>query len=195
MSGRAPYRKREEVREQILSAAADLFATRSPSDVTLREIAEHGGFQHSLVHRHFSTKDNLVDAVIQRTIAEYAAVVADAPDAAAGFVLGLDHMAEHPASFHAMLNALVAQDGARGAGGLSPGFEVHRRQLGDVESTEGVDPDVVVVALMAFTAGWAFLEQRWIDAGGIPEDRRVEARAQVAAMVRRILDREVGADG
>jgi AcrR family transcriptional regulator len=93
MSGRAPYRKRDEVREQILRAAEDLFATRSPSDVTLREIAEHGGFQHSLVHRHFATKDNLIEAVVQRTIEDYAAVVGDATDPADGFVRGMTHMA------------------------------------------------------------------------------------------------------
>ena len=55
---------RDSVRSALIEAAADLFAERGPSRVSVREIATRAGVNHGLVHRHFGSKDGLLKAVM-----------------------------------------------------------------------------------------------------------------------------------
>jgi AcrR family transcriptional regulator len=189
MAERAPYRKQAEVREEILQTAEKVFATRAPSEVTVREIAEAGGFHHSLVHRHFDTKENLVAEVVQRTLNDYVTAVSAYEDPADGIAAAMAHMADHPASFQAMASALL--DERRGAvDDLFPGFAAHRSQLEATRRAGDVDLDVLTIALMAFAAGWAFLERRWMVAGGVGDDEQARVRAEVAGILARVVERE-----
>jgi AcrR family transcriptional regulator len=52
-------------REALLDAAIELFAARGPASVSIRDVARHAGVHHSLVHRHFGTKDDLLAEVIE----------------------------------------------------------------------------------------------------------------------------------
>jgi AcrR family transcriptional regulator len=189
MAERAPYRKQAETREEILQAAEQVFATRAPSEVTVREIADAGGFHHSLIHRHFETKENLVAEVVQRTLADYVTAVSAYEDPAEGIAAGMAHMADHPATFQAMASALL--DERRGADDdLFPGFAAHRSQFDASHDGCAVDLDVLTVALMAFAAGWAFMERRWLVAGGLGDDERERVRAEVAGILARVVARE-----
>jgi AcrR family transcriptional regulator len=49
----------------ILRAAAELMAERSPSEVSLREIAARAGVNYGLIHRHYGTKDRLLVQIFQ----------------------------------------------------------------------------------------------------------------------------------
>jgi AcrR family transcriptional regulator len=49
----------------ILRAAAELMAQRSPSEVTLREIAARAGVNYGLIHRHYGTKEQLLVEIFQ----------------------------------------------------------------------------------------------------------------------------------
>jgi AcrR family transcriptional regulator len=49
----------------ILRSAGELLARKSPSEVSLREIAAHAGVNYGLIHRHFGTKDELVLRLFQ----------------------------------------------------------------------------------------------------------------------------------
>lgn len=186
---RRPYRKKDVVREDILRAAEELFATRSPSSVSLREIAEHGGFQHSLITRHFGTKDELLAEVIRRTLDSYIEAVRDCDDPVDGYLRALEHVAAHPASFHAMALALI--DSGRPVFGddLEPGFALHRDRLrASGASDDEVDLDVLTVALMAFASGWAFMEDRWLQIGGFEDTDRTRVRAQLGVLIRRLIE-------
>src|SRR5688500_17858831 len=57
---------RDEVVDALLDAAERLFATHGPGGVSLRTIAREAGVNHGLVHRHFGTKDALVDRLLER---------------------------------------------------------------------------------------------------------------------------------
>lgn len=186
---RRPYRKKEVVREDILRAAEELFATRSPSAVSLREIAEHGGFQHSLITRHFGTKDELLAEVIRRTLDSYIEAVRSGDDPVEGYMHAVEHVAAHPASFHAMALALL--DAGRPVFGddLQEGFSLHRDRLAAIgDSDDEVDLEVLTVALMAFTAGWAFMEDRWLRIGGFDDADRARVRAQLGVLIRRLIE-------
>jgi len=57
-------------REQILDAATQLFAQQGFNGTTTREVAEQTGVTEALIFRHFSSKEELYWAVIERKIAE-----------------------------------------------------------------------------------------------------------------------------
>lgn len=190
MAERAPYRKRDEVREDILQAAEELLATQPPSEVSLRQIARHGGFQHSLITRHFGSKDELVAEVMQRTMNAYADAVLDTDDPVDGFMRGLEHVASHPASFQTMARALM--DGNRSASGDGPftAFKVHRDRLERNRAGESgaIDLDVLTVALMALTTGWAFTEDRWLRTAGYTDADRARVRQQLSVLIGRLVE-------
>ena len=52
-------------RDALLGAAIELFAERGPASVSIRDIARHAEVHHSLVHRHFGTKDDLLAEAIE----------------------------------------------------------------------------------------------------------------------------------
>jgi AcrR family transcriptional regulator len=56
---------REEVTEATIRAAADLFAARNPSQVSVREIAQAAGVSHALVHRYLGSKDDIFHAALK----------------------------------------------------------------------------------------------------------------------------------
>ena len=66
---------REQTTSRILDVAEELFATRNPRDVTMREIAEKAGVTHPLVHQYVGTKEDLVNAVLVRVATDRTAVV------------------------------------------------------------------------------------------------------------------------
>jgi AcrR family transcriptional regulator len=55
----------DDAKAAILRAAAELMAERSPSEVTLREIAARAGVNYGLIHRHYRTKDRLLVEIFQ----------------------------------------------------------------------------------------------------------------------------------
>ena len=57
---------RDEILDAVLDATERLCAAAGPVDVSLRAIAEAAGVNYGLVHRHFGTKDELFDQLLQR---------------------------------------------------------------------------------------------------------------------------------
>jgi len=48
----------------LIDAGAELFSTRGPAAVGVREVAQRAGVNHGLVHRHFGSKEGLLMAVM-----------------------------------------------------------------------------------------------------------------------------------
>jgi TetR/AcrR family transcriptional regulator, repressor for neighboring sulfatase len=55
---------RDEIVAAILESAAELFAARGPAGVSIRDVANGAGINHSLVFRHVGNKEQLVAAVL-----------------------------------------------------------------------------------------------------------------------------------
>lgn len=76
--------RREATREAILVAAASLFGENGFAGTTIDEIATMAGVAKGAVYHHFSSKELIFEAVLQRTSAALAAdlmaKVAEAPD-------------------------------------------------------------------------------------------------------------------
>jgi len=60
----------EAARQLILAAAATVFSHQSPDIVGLKDVAREAGVSHALVTHYFGTYDALVDAVLERRIAD-----------------------------------------------------------------------------------------------------------------------------
>src|SRR5437867_11035037 len=56
-------------RERLVASARELFATAGV-DVSVEEITHHAGLGMGTLYRHFPTKDDLIDAVLEDAFAE-----------------------------------------------------------------------------------------------------------------------------
>jgi AcrR family transcriptional regulator len=147
--GRPLRRDAEANRQKILKAATEVFAARG-LDVTLDEIAVHGGVGVGTVYRRFPSKELLIEALFEEKIdglVELAARAAERPDAWCAFIdflsaaitlqsknrglsqvlhsscYGQSRVAEARARLFAPLTRLL--DNAKSQGQLRPDFEAH----------------------------------------------------------------------
>jgi len=67
-------REREEVRQKILDAARDLFASEGYERVTMRRIAEAIEYSPTTIYNHFEDKDDLVNALCEEDFGRLLAV-------------------------------------------------------------------------------------------------------------------------
>lgn len=89
---RGPYAKTAARRREILRAARDSFAERGYAASSLRDIAERAGTTHAVVQHHFSSKDELLTAVLtQRDTEEHehGEQAVDGFDSLSGYLTGL----------------------------------------------------------------------------------------------------------
>jgi AcrR family transcriptional regulator len=70
-----PERRRQRTREALLDAAAAVFAKRGFQGASLDEIAETAGYTRGAIYKHFTDKEDLLNAVCvrlnERTFAEF----------------------------------------------------------------------------------------------------------------------------
>jgi TetR/AcrR family acrAB operon transcriptional repressor len=81
-----------ESRELILTAAAELFATKGYRQTTFADVAERSGISRGSIPWHFGSKEGLLLAVLERSVDLLHASLDDAPDP--GAETGLDRMME-----------------------------------------------------------------------------------------------------
>lgn len=68
--GRPLLPENNETRERILTAAQELFATRSFTQVNVREITDAAAVSLGAINYHFGSKDGLVTALFRRSVPE-----------------------------------------------------------------------------------------------------------------------------
>lgn len=61
---------RAERKEQILRAAANVFARKGLADATISDIAARAGVSHGLLYRHFASKEEVFAAVVDQAYSE-----------------------------------------------------------------------------------------------------------------------------
>jgi AcrR family transcriptional regulator len=149
---------RDEVVEALLDAAARLIATSPPDEVSLRGIARAADVNHGLVHRHFGTRDDLIERLLERTARHWTAELETTGDYrhAMESILGTDEEAEASAGTWLRLLAwsLLTEPPGRSA-------ESHRRyatldQLPPLLSGDNDDAASTTAAALALVFGWRF---------------------------------------
>ena len=160
---------REETTALILDAAEGLFATRNPNEVTVREVAKRAGVSHALVHQYVGTKDELLNAVIQRVATDRAALVKRSPS--------LDEAVSRLAT-EVLTNRVYTKTVVRSAmdgveyvsldGRIVTGHALIKL-AGDTAASgakpgpapRGIDNNVLVAAISALLFGWGAIED-WV---------------------------------
>jgi len=70
-------RQRENLRQQILDAALDVFATEGFQRVSMRRLAEKIEYSPSTIYMHFTSKDDLFECVCEQTFAQLSDMFAE----------------------------------------------------------------------------------------------------------------------
>jgi AcrR family transcriptional regulator len=71
-------RGKQQVQSALINAGIKLFSARGMSNVSVRELADEAGVNHSLLFRHFGNKEGLIKAVFKHRFAEMGAFHPDA---------------------------------------------------------------------------------------------------------------------
>ena len=104
-------------REQLVASARELFAAHGV-DVPVEDITHHAGVGMGTLYRHFPTKEELVDAVLEDAFAELVQAAEEAvaaADAWAGFTGFLERALSAHAANRGLKDVLAAARGGQGA--------------------------------------------------------------------------------
>jgi TetR/AcrR family transcriptional regulator, repressor for neighboring sulfatase len=182
----------------ILSAAAELFAERSPARVSIREIAARAEVNHSLVHRYFGTKAQLLDAVIRESSRSYTAAIETSDDPAESFRAGFLYAGQEDPAAAALARAVLDGSVRVGEGGGFPGMARHIALLDDAIAKRGAiaahPPAIIAASAFAFIGGWFILEDWLVPAAGLQDRDRDALRREVADLLGNFIADAAGLD-
>ena len=157
---------REETTERILDAAEELFADRHPSSVTVRDVAEKAGVTHALVHQYVGTKEDLLNAVLQRIATDRTALVKESASASAALQSVFRQVITNRAHTKALVRS--AMDGVEyvslkdrirtGQALIELAAENASAGIKRRPAPGAVDPRIVVAAISSMGFGWGATE-------------------------------------
>jgi AcrR family transcriptional regulator len=162
---------REERREQIVDAAAEVFHGRNPAEVTFEEIADAAGVSRALVYNYFGDRDGVLEAVYRRNLRELrqrigsVLVTSRGHNALRELVrVNVEYAVENPAGYRYAAGEAIFD--------RIPDLE--RRRIDSVAANLGGDADAHLVAMGWLSAIHAMVIY-WIDhPEGISAERATE---------------------
>jgi AcrR family transcriptional regulator len=183
---------REQVTLETIRAAADLFAERNPSQVSVREIAQQAGVSHALVHRYLGTKDEIFRAALKRLRDEAAeywththgagrtsdTLRADLPPGryvravVRAALEGVPMTAEDMKFPHADRMLALLESGPL------PGISADDAPF---------DPRLLFSAVIAMATGMAIAEEFFLVQSGLENENRDKVHAEMARLIMRIM--------
>ena len=189
-------RGREEVMAAILDGATRLFAARGPAAVSVRDIAAEAGVNHGLVHRHFGSKQAVLQAVFERAAHEMAAVAAGMSDSQEGMQQLFAASVEHETYWRALARAILDGENPLALQREFPTIQTliarleedkkHLRQ-GEGASSPPFEARVVVGTLSALMLGWLVFEPYLLTATGFEQQDQKKMREQVVRMLQQMI--------
>jgi AcrR family transcriptional regulator len=150
------------VRAALIDAAAELFAARGVSSVSVREIAEKAGVNHGLVHHYFASKDGLLSAVL----VDLARRTADEVDNDAALYAAGDAAEQHGRIVASLL--LEARELAT----VQTEFPTISALIARLEADGRPDARERAAQAAAFVLGWKLYEPFLVEAAQLPVDEK-----------------------
>jgi len=190
-----PY-GRDETKKAVLAAAAELFAERSPTRVTIREIAAKARVNHSLVHRHFGTKADLLRAVIQQGTRDYSNRIEQVSDPAEAFRAGFLFGGEEDPAASALARAVLDGSLRGNAEQAFPGMARHIALLDGAIAATDAKPrhsaKVIAASAFALMGGWFILEDWLVPAAGLSDRDISDLRREIAELLKELVAQASG---
>jgi AcrR family transcriptional regulator len=189
---------RAAVMKAVLDNATRLFAARGFGGVSLRQVAAASGISHTLIHRYFRTKEELVRAVIEEAGRKIAAGVVMLP-AVRGHVDQLFAVAlAQETEFRLLASAVLLTDDVRALRqGPYPGARaLLERLVAETSPRSDVDPRVAGAAIQAFVAGWVVFGEHAMAGSRLPRAQRARVHRQLVQLLEALTLRALeGAPG
>lgn len=144
---------RDEVRQALIEAAMQLFAAHGPRAVSMRQVAAQADVNYGLIHRHFGSKEALLDETVDHGAAALSNDLAEVTRADEA----LEVLQAHADYWRLLAFACLESD---------DGAELHREfptVAGLIERLRAVDPDSDDIGLRAaagtaLALGWVVFE-------------------------------------
>jgi AcrR family transcriptional regulator len=181
--------------EKILDAAEELFSRNSPNAVTVRDVAERAGVTHALVHSYFGSKDDLMNAAIQRMKPSRRETIVESSSFKQAITMVVPDALE--TTLHSRMLVRSAMDGVEYVSlkeRLTNGQLLVDSARESVEAGEAgarcgnIDPRIVVASIIALTYGWVALEDWLPPICDLEDEDADELRAQVTDIAACIAD-------
>ncbi len=185
----------ERTRQRILDAAGQCFAASGYAKTTVEEIAAHAAVSKALVYHHFRGKEQILEAVLERTLADWdeAAQTANWP-AGKSVLQGLAEMYRATLQYakdNPLVHALFQNDPTvlldmRGSTAVRRTMERFREELvgairagvesGELRGDLDVERTADAVRILHLALIENFIDPEWI---GASDDRLVDASLDV----------------
>jgi TetR/AcrR family transcriptional regulator, repressor for neighboring sulfatase len=187
---------RDEVVEALLDTAQRLFARTGPGEVSLREIARAAGVNHGLVHRHFGTRDDLVDRLMERMAATWTQELVATGDylAAIDSILGSDD--EAPTTAGAWLRLLawsLLTESPERSGAVQRRYATLDRLPPLLAGTDPDDATIATAAALSLVFGWRFFHPYIRAALHLDDVDFTELQDAMRSQLHRLVDDATGA--
>lgn len=182
---------RDEVIAATLRAAADLFAQKNPSQVSVREIAARAGVSHALVHRYLGSKDDIFFAALKLSREEAASYWMDEH--------GLSKTAgtfeeDLPPGRYVRTIMRASLDGVK----MTPEDMrfphadrmlqfLQTRDFPNIADDSSFDVRVLFSAVTAMAAAMAIAEEFFLVQSGLENEDREQIRAEFNRLIMRIM--------
>lgn len=169
----------------ILVAAAQLFSERSPSKVTLREIAERAGVNYGLIHHYYGTKDAILAELVRQSSATGAANMEGTTSLATALAALVD-IQSTGAHIRMLASVILSDSAASRSFTASPAIRHLAGLAAEAGGERAVDPKVQAVALVSALMGWQLFRPFLVAAAELDDHDPVALNAAVYAMVQRL---------
>lgn len=177
-------RGRAAAQEAIVAAARELYAERSPAEVTMREIADTAGVNRGLLHHYFGAKEDLLAAIVAAASQRAAAGVRDAPDLSSALATVRGQTPGYARMLGwALISGMDPGDFAGPSPTVAALLDHARRTERPPDSGAGVDDRMVVAAALTLVLGWHVFEPFMIRAAGLDELTPEERAAQLGRLI------------
>jgi TetR/AcrR family transcriptional regulator, repressor for neighboring sulfatase len=153
--------------QRLFDAARELLAEKPAAELTVREIAARAGVQHTLIRRHFGSRDALLTLVVAETLSRFAAAVDAAPDLSNAVHTVLEQFSTNRVLASGMAVLVLGQGlGKLERYPLADAFEAQLVRAG-VDPGRARDTAVVIIAVMS---GWTVGLRFWLGMAGRGDD-------------------------
>ena len=178
-----PPRGREEVKQAILDAAVDLFSTREIGAVSVRTIAKRARVNHSLLFRHFGSKEGVLQGAIKRS--------ADEVDKAFASATGTDDLVDVVRLIRGDSHLIVLMAQALLSGyaiaDVQHEFPAARRLVSMLEQDSAragsIPPAIVAMSVTSLLFGSVLFDAALRAATGLPDETDLDALVTDAAQL------------